>query len=93
MSIASSLHVCGCCFGWSLEGYWDTIVQALVKRRCCYVARILSLADGPPRLSASVLRNWRRFTPRRREWAAVIAVGAVAALLVGDIPVHPDHVI
>jgi hypothetical protein len=28
-----------------------------------------------------------------REWAAVIAVGAVAALLVGDIPVHPDHVI
>jgi hypothetical protein len=28
-----------------------------------------------------------------REWAAVVAVGAAAALLAADIPVHPDHVI
>ena len=58
MSIASSPHVSGCCFGSVLEGYWDTIVQMLVNALIYGAAAALFIDAFRFILSA---RSWALF--------------------------------
>jgi hypothetical protein len=88
-----------------LELFSSAALIAIIGARAFAPRWWLAVAAG----RLSVARRRRDYSDRRfqrlccamaagsrrgvREWAAVIADGAVAALLVGDIPVHPDHVI